>query len=348
MTADYFKLMKETSLEADLLTERYLSKLDPFSAQLPRKRLSRPRLRDLVVRVGYEISKGINWRETIPICVSYELLNCSTYVFNWIFDKKNGGKSSEEEQELTKRILAGIELRELSEKVLIDNGLLSLIRGIHEINTEIYRGQRLDLHVLISKNIDQFKDCQDFIRIYNERCSCLCGDFFGHCLSDGAKLGQFSFENTSSLYEIGCLLGTGIQASNDLGDLALPHEDLSVIEKPYQDQLSDLKQGKLTLPIYLMRTRGTKEERELLEEMTRKEELTEEDYKLVMRVLQSTGAFESSMDFLKDKRKKAKKMLYESFNKSEARDLIASMLVAIVSNKFLTSIKNLLGCQQNN
>ena len=134
-------------------------------------------------------------------------------------------------------------------------------------------------------------------------------------------------------------MGAGLQASNDLGDIALPSESITVLEKPYKDQLSDLRQGKLTLPVYVMLTRGTPSQRRTLEQIIGKDYLSENEYQDVIGILFDTKAFDTSLEYLKKIQKRAKKKLYDAFVKSESRDIIARMLVAISSNKFITAIK---------
>ena len=325
--------MRETSLSVDPLIERYVRSLDPVASQLPKKRLHHPRLRDLAIRLGYEISGGSNWQTLIPVCASYELLNCSSYYFNWIFDNKGGDKSQERINDL---IMAGVELREVSEQVLRDFNLSHLINGIHEVNQRIYQGQKLDLRVLRAANMGSFRDFNEYLKTYYARCSGLSGAFYALGLSVGAG---FTYADSTALHEIGELLGAGLQASNDLGDIALPSESITVLEKPYKDQLSDLRQGKLTLPVYVMLTRGTPSQRRTLEQIIGKDYLSEIEYRDVIGILFDSKAFDTSLEYLKKIQKRAKKKLYDAFVKSESRDIIARMLVAISSNKFITAIK---------
>ncbi len=321
---NYFEAMNQISAETDKILSPYVREVINEARTLPELRIGKPRLRDVIVRLGYEITGGKDLKSIAPVCASYELLNCSTYIINWIFDEKGGPKSKKEIDNL---IIGGFQLRELSERALRENGLESLIESLSTINHTIYTGQDLDLNVLTLSKIDNFDSYEHFIQNYERRCSKLSGEFYGQCLFSGSVI---SGQENQDLYEIGSMLGTGGQASNDLGDFALPRKDLSVCEKPYKDQLSDLRQGKLTLPVYLLAKRSGID----------KEKLVNLSPEKIIGLLDHTRTFEDCLDYLKKQQKKAKKKLYESFEKSVPRNLLATALAGILSNKFIVSIKN--------
>lgn len=150
--SEYFNLMKETSQATDVLIAKYMEQLSPEVKQLPMKRHGHPRLRDLQIRTGYEINGGQNWKEILPVCASFEILNCSTYVINWFLDEKNGYDSIESKRKL---VIAGFQLREVAQQILEDYGMTSLLTLLSKINHQVYLGQRMDIHDLqVSKVSD--------------------------------------------------------------------------------------------------------------------------------------------------------------------------------------------------
>lgn len=330
---DYHAISRETSNEVDHVIRRYISDSDPATAELPTKRLGRPRLRDVSIRLGYEVSGGKNWREVVPLCAAFELENCSSYVINWIFDQKGGPKSR---QEVNNLIIAGMQLRELSQLVLIDNKLEHLAFTINDIQRDGYRGQYTDLNTLIAENVRDFPSLESFLQAYDERCKNLSGVFHGYCLQSGSVLAN---NLQPTLYTCGVLFGSGLQASNDLGDFTPPTEDAVVIEKPYSDQFSDLRQGKLTLPVYLLLTRGSEEDKRNIASKIGKITFTESDCSDVVSRLFSTDSFDECYQRLLSKKKLAKRTLYNTFPRSDARDLIAQMFSSIVCNKFITNLR---------
>lgn len=326
-------IASETSGAVDEVIKRYVGGLEESVSYLPLRRLRHLRLRDLSVRLGYEIAGGGSWQEVVPVCAAYELENCSSYVINWIFDEKGGAKTRKDVNNL---IISGMQLRELAEKVLRDYGLEEIIPSINEIQEAGYRGQYADINLLKVERLEEFTDVKNFMREYEQRCRNLSGVFHGHCLLSGSKL---SGNETPILYEIGSMFGEGLQASNDIGDFALPENDLSVLEKPYNDQFSDLKQGKLTLPVYFLLTKTSGEIRKMIRRSIGKD-LTPIEREIMIDHFRTTGVFEKCLAHLKEKRKRAKTRLYEGFERSPPRDRISEMLSAITHNKFLNHLKS--------
>ncbi len=334
VTDKYFERMRETSARADTIIAHYVEGAHKPAAALPLRRIGRPRLRDNAVRLGYEISGGDDWHDVAPVCASYELLNCSTYVINWIFDKKNGDRSDAEVNDL---IMAGFHLRELAERVLYDYGHVRLVASISRINEAVYEGQHLDMNVLRVGNARQFPTIDEFLKVYERRCMMLSGVFYGSALWAGSVVAKVPNEN---LYSIASRMGQDGQAANDLGDFAVPDPGITVIEKPYKDQLSDLRQGKLTLPLFLMLTRASSQDRMILEDMAC--ESAPVAYEEVTRIMRSTGALDTCLTYLRTQHDAMKQSLYGLFPPSPARDAIAEMFVHTAHNKFIARLRKVV------
>ncbi|MDY7005073.1 MAG: polyprenyl synthetase family protein [Cyanobacteriota bacterium] len=329
--SEYFYLMKETSQATDVLIANYTEKLSPEVQQLPMKRHGHPRLRDLQIRTGYEINGGQNWKEIIPVCASFEILNCSTYVINWFLDEKNGYDSTDSKRKL---VIAGFQLREVAQQILEDYGMTSLLTLLSKINHQVYLGQRMDINDLQVSKVSDYPDYDQFLTAYQQRCRLLSGVFYGSCFFAGSIVAERPDE---LLYEMGAIYGAATQAANDFGDFALPVQRLSKLEKPYQDQFSDFINGKLTLAVYLMTQRSNEQERERLEEL-RSKTIDDNSYREILEILVNKGAYSDCLTYLKHEHKKCKTMLY-SKEKTVHRDTVASILVRITSNKFLSQLR---------
>jgi len=327
----YFDLMKETSQAADLVIEEYLGTVGDEIKHLPMKRHGHPRLRDLQIRTGYEINEGQNWKEIIPVCASFEILNCSTYVINWFFDEKNGYDSPESKRTL---VIAGFQLREIAQQILEDHNMTSMLPIIRNINHQVYLGQKMDILDLQVSKWHSYPDYDQFMELYRQRCKLLSGVFYGSCFYAGSVIAGAPDE---TLYEMGAIYGAATQAANDFGDFALPVQSLTKLEKPYQDQLSDFINGKLTLAVYLMIDRSTKQERERIEEL-RHTAIGENEYREILGLLFNKGVYADCLTYLKQEHKRCKAILYTK-EKTEHRDTIASILVRITSNKFLSKLR---------
>lgn len=329
--SEYFNLMKETSQATDVLIADYTEKLSPEVQQLPMKRHGHPRLRDLQIRTGYEINGGQNWKEIIPVCASFEILNCSTYVINWFLDEKNGYDSIDSKRKL---VIAGFQLREVAQQILEDYGMTSLLTLLSKINHQVYLGQRMDIHDLQVSRVSDYPDYDQFLAAYQQRCRLLSGVFYGSCFFAGSIIAE---QPDELLYEMGAIYGAATQAANDFGDFALPVQRLSKLEKPYQDQFSDFINGKLTLAVYLMTQRSNEQERERLEEL-RSNTIDENSYREILEILVNKGVYSDCLTYLKHEHKRCKTMLYAK-EKTVHRDTVASILVRITSNKFLSQLR---------
>ncbi|NEP09887.1 MAG: hypothetical protein F6K14_06615 [Symploca sp. SIO2C1] len=329
--SNYFHLMQETSQATDPLIERYMDKLSPEVKQLPMKRHGNLRLRDLQIRTGYEINGGKDWKEILPACASFEILNCSTYVINWFLDEKHGYESPESKRKL---VIAGFQLREVAQQILEDHDMTSLLPLLSNINNRVYLGQMMDIHDLKVARMSDYPNYQDFLEAYQQRCRLLSGVFYGSCFLAGSIIAGKADE---LLYEMGAIYGAATQAANDFGDFALPVKRLSKLEKPYQDQFSDFMNGKLTLPVYLMTQRANEEQRKRLEEL-RLGAIDGNSYREILDILVDKGVYSDCLIYLKQEHKRCKSMLYTK-DKTVHRDIIASILVRITSNKFLSQLR---------
>ncbi|MDJ1184962.1 polyprenyl synthetase family protein [Roseofilum casamattae] len=327
----YFDVMTETSQATDELIAHYTEHLSEEVKYLPMKRYGHPRLRDLQIRSGYEINGGKNWKEILPVCASFEILNCSTYVINWFLDEKHGYDTVESKRQL---VIAGFQLREIAQQILEDYKLTEIVPLLNKINHQVYLGQRMDIQDMQVSRIDEYPNYEEFLETYQQRCRLLSGVFYGSCFFAGSIMAG---EPDRLLYEMGAVYGAATQAANDFGDFALPVQRLSKLEKPYQDQFSDFINGKLTLAVYLMMQRSDPEAQNRLAQL-RDKAIGEKEYREILGMLVNQGVYADCVAYLKGEHKRCKTMLYEK-EKTIHRDTIAAILVRITSNKFLSQLR---------
>ncbi len=182
--------------------------------------------------------------------------------------------------------------------------------------------------------MSDYPDYNQFLVAYQQRCKLLSGVFYGSCFFAGSIVAG---EPDELLYEMGAIYGAATQAANDFGDFALPVQRLSKLEKAYQDQFSDFINGKLTLAVYLMTERSNEQERERLEQL-RSKTIDENSYREILEILVNKGVYADCLAYLKHEHKRCKTMLYTK-KKTVHRDMVASILVRITSNKFLSQLR---------
>lgn len=214
------------------------------------KRDTRLLLRPFLVRLTYELCGGSNWKKTVPVGAAFELLNISSYQANAAFDNKHRVLSLSEKNS---QFMASMLTREMSSEVLalVQNDVGKTIvetiqRDLSECNKNIYLAQHYDMNVLIMSNLTRYNDETAYLSAYTKRCHLGCGIFTGLCARAGGLLAQGSSDSVQALIEFGEQFGIALQMVNDLADFAPPRLGGDA-GRGFQDQFSDLRNGRLTL-----------------------------------------------------------------------------------------------------
>lgn len=126
-----------------------------------------------------------------------------------------------------------------------------------------------------------------------------------------------------------------------MGDFALKKFVESTGFKDYQDQLADLANGRLTFPIYYVMKHGTEQEKQAFKKIIHNESATQEDYLAASNAVHTSGAFEFGKKFIRRYYKDAKNMIHKNFPESRERGILSAIPSSIISNKFLTALKEL-------
>lgn len=346
----YFNFMRQTTYATEKLIVREIKKIEKIDRPLfklisaniyGRIATKRPKIRPGLVRLGYEICGGKNWRKILPICAAVEILNVSTYTINRIFDEK-GGKW--DKNKINNNIIAGIIQREIASDLLngaynlVNYGDFTKIKSLFdEINKITYFGQFKDLNFLrIKSKIPPF---EKFIEDYKQRCDYFGGRFYKNCLLVGGILARGNRKQLSALQKFGELLGTSLQMVNDIGDFVPPNKKpYKEAFKYYQDQYGDLRLNKLTLPIYLMLQSANKNERKfILEQVSKKQTTLKDGYKLT-NMLITSGALQKCRKLIKGYVNQEKKEL-KLFKKSIKKDLLSAMTSSVKSSIYWKILK---------
>ena len=342
-TDDYFQEMRRISELVQPELERSIKDIesgirrDPSSEiglKLVRERLKKPKLRDILTYVSYmAVNPNNDPQQISKACASMELLNCSTYAFNWILDQKQQVESNEDINNL---IVFGNLLRERSQELLSEYGRLDLVKGIGEISRDIYEAQHLDSFILTYENIHNLVPLEKFEKFYNERVEKITGSFYGLCSFVGASIGEDKKRNDKSkeiLRRFGIMLGTAGQIMNDLGDFVLVTEDKVSVEKSYKDQFSDIRQARLTLPAMYTILYGNDEEKNAVLSLMGSTNLYFSKMAQCQDAIISSGA----KDYVLNKTKRYRRQIKELLHKlppSYWRDILSMSTMHIYTNKY--------------
>ena len=284
---EHFDRLEETSLAVwPLLESGVAARINALAIPeaatdlelLLARRRSAHLLRPYVARICLETTNASDWDSApnLALLAATEALNLSTYYANFAFDTKGdvGLRNSTAANQFICSMLLLAHAESLVSEALGETPD-ACVRGLAQLrdrNQDVYAGQYLDLNVLTHGNLARLRrqGVAAFEEVYARRCHLLCGSTF--------RLATIMLENTETaddhvvaITSILESLGCGIQAVNDLADL-IPSP-----QRSYADAAADLRNGRLTLPLYRLAAAGTDVEllRSQLTEHLRDEASTE-------------------------------------------------------------------------
>jgi geranylgeranyl pyrophosphate synthase len=348
---EYFEELRETSKTVKPIIEKYSTTFyqryegiyrSIFYLTSERIKKNIFLLKPFLVRLSYELTGGKNWERIAPICAAAELINISSYQANLSFDGKYGLATQDDK---SNQFIASMITREMVANIVHD--MIELIsygqaekiaHSFAESNKFIYVGQYYDLNVLRLKSFDLSNDFSSYLKLYIERCDYLSGVFSEECAFIGGVLSGARDEELSALRAFGRNFGIGLHIVNDIGDL-VPSSMIKVsrLKKRY-DQYSDIKHGKLTLPIMHFLKYGDEVQKKRMLEILGNSKISESDLFEITRILIISGSISFSKKLAKDYMKKAKNAL-RLFDASHARSLLSVMTSQLRSNKYFATLR---------
>ena len=134
----------------------------------------------------------------------------------------------------------------------------------------------------------------------------------------GALLAEASEEQVQTLADYGYHLGIAFQMADDLLDYT---GDTRMLGKTTG---TDLREGKLTLPVIHALDRATTEDRRRMETIIRDMDITESDFETVLRLIKKYGGIAYTRDRAQEHIEQAKKCL-DIFSASKPRTLLKQL-----------------------
>jgi octaprenyl-diphosphate synthase len=129
---------------------------------------------------------------------------------------------------------------------------------------------------------------EDYIKIINSKTAVL----FSSCCEIGSILGNVSKENQENMRQFGILVGQAFQMSDDILDYLGDPEVTG--KKPG----TDLNEGKMTLPILLLRDIATSEERKRLKEIMVDEPFSEENLNYILKLMKNYNIKQKAEEYV--------------------------------------------------
>jgi octaprenyl-diphosphate synthase len=198
-----------------------------------------------------------------------------------------------------------------SMRMALAEGDLDILRLLSNVTIRMIEGEILGLE----HNGRADLTVEDYFDVVGRKTAGL----FGACCRIPAYLVDLPESAASALHDYGFNLGVSFQIVDDLLDFTSSTE---VLGKP---ALSDLKEGKLTLPLILSMPRATARERETIARVAAEKSFGGLNPPEVIEIVQKYGALEESREIARDYALRARAAL-DGFPGSPARDALDTAL----------------------
>ncbi len=275
-------------------------------------------LRPQLVLLSAAISRGVT-EKTVSTAVALELLHTATLVHDDVVDHSplRRGKASIQEQWTNKvAVLVGDYMLAKVIEIVDELRCHSIIHLVAKMGQVLSAGELTQLHAGHSMWINE-KQYFDIIRQKT-------AELFGTCAQAGAESCMATGKQEQALRAFGMNLGMCFQLKDDI----LDYSDSEELGKP---TMSDIRDGKVTLPLIVSLQRATKAEAELIrtqaEALSKKEpvknptEIVEDIKSFVLRYQGVQYAHKKMEEY----RRKAIEAL-DFFRESEFKQALLEML----------------------
>ncbi len=173
--------------------------------------------------------------------------------------------------------------------------------------------------VQLLKTADINITMEDYLRIIESKTAVL----FSSACEIGARLAGLSEDKCASMASFGRDLGLAFQMSDDILDY------LGQREKTGKAPGTDLKEGKLTLPVILLVKEAAEEEKKSISRIFTNDARDEADLKYIVGLMEKYSVREKSEDIMLDYISGALSRL-DDFPRSEYRDAMAALAKAMI------------------
>jgi octaprenyl-diphosphate synthase len=270
------------------------------------KRL-RPAL--LLLTAGYA---GYNGPSAIKLGAVVELIHSATLIHDDVIDgadTRRGRPSANSRWGNHRSVLAGDWLYMQSFQMALGERNFKVLDILIELTQNMVEGELLQLSKLGRMDLGP----DDALELAARKTACL----FSGCARLGAVLGQLDDDGEQALAEYGRCAGLAFQMVDDLLDFTASPERLG---KPV---LSDLKEGKVTLPLIFAMDNGHSEGRRLVAKVLEEGGFTSVRPEEITALVRDSGALDRARQLAGDYAARAKACLNGSATGDFGRALMA-------------------------
>jgi len=206
-------------------------------------------LRPLLVLLAAEVSRGVT-DKTVRSAVALELLHTASLVHDDVVDDspmRRGAKAVHAKWSNKVAVLVGDFMLARVINVIAEIRNISILNIVSKLGSALSSGELLQLHANSSMWISE----QQYFKIIDQKTAQL----FAACTEAGAESCLATMRQTTALREFGRHLGICFQLKDDIFD----YSDAEDLGKP---TMSDIRDGKATLPLIISLQRANPDEAE--------------------------------------------------------------------------------------
>lgn len=240
-----------------------------------------------------------------------ELLHSATLIHDDVIDSANtrrGRPSANSRWGNHRSVLVGDWLYMLSFQMALEERNFRILDIQIDLTQKMVEGELIQLEKIGRIDITE----EDALRLATYKTACL----FSGCARLGAVLGGLDEVGEEALAEYGRYAGLAFQLVDDLLDFTASTEQLG---KPV---LSDLKEGKVTLPLIYAMENGHRDARELVARVLEEKEFDSVRPETIVALVQESGALDRARNLAHEYARRAKACLNGHGDSEYARALL--------------------------
>ena len=233
------------------------------------------RIRPLIAIITGK-SLGFDGDELFYLGCSVEMIHSATLLHDDVIDESNdrrGAKTANKIWDNKSAILVGDFIFAKSFEMMVRINNLEILNNLSKASSEIARGEIIQLENLKDKNFD----INQYISIISTKTAIL----FAESSRNAAILARFNLDIQNNMYKFGYNLGIIFQILDDILDY---FGDSKIFGKNIGD---DFYEGKITLPIILLRKEMIKQNKDfsVIESLFEREARKSSDLKVVLDLM---------------------------------------------------------------
>ncbi|GAC1630248.1 MAG: polyprenyl synthetase family protein [Candidatus Acidiferrum sp.] len=249
---------------------------------------------------------------TVRLAAVVELLHSATLIHDDVIDSadtRRGRPSANSRWGNHRSVLAGDWLYMQSFRLALEERNFRILDVLIDLTQKMVEGELIQLEKIGRIDVTE----EDALKLATHKTACL----FSGCARLGAVLGGLEGEEEEALADYGTYAGLAFQLVDDLLDFTASAKQLG---KPV---LSDLKEGKVTLPLIYAMENGHREARELVARVLEEKEFVSVKPERLVALVNESGALQKTRILAHEYAAKAKACISSGQRDSEyARALL--------------------------